>query len=266
MVKTALFTSKVMRLITRDSFERDAYRMNWYYDRYQFKIEFDLPYIQYFRNVHTIDQYERRLDRLGDLNMISLHHLIYKSISDSKPNPFDFNAAAAIVKFIRWRSENDKKEQSKTYFIKAPVDKIAIYTSDLGVIQSLIDLYTEEDLQSRRVRYLYSDKMPGFDKTVLYRVDPKNKFRVYLKGRQYSRTERTELYEFLNSKNIKLTWTMQNWLLDEPSSTYWSTTYNSWAFSCHYFDFDDEMLVTMLYLKFNSVIGKVCSIQKKINT
>jgi hypothetical protein len=108
--------------------------------------------------------------------------------------------------------------------------------------------------------------MPGFDKTVLYRVDPKNKFRVYLKGRQYSRTERTELYEFLNSKNIKLSWTMQNWLLDEPTSLYWSSAHSSWAFSCHYFDFDDEMLVTMLYLKFNSIVGKVCEIQKKINT
>jgi hypothetical protein len=107
--------------------------------------------------------------------------------------------------------------------------------------------------------------MPGFDKTVLYRVDPKNKFRIYLKSRSYSRTERLELYEFLNSKNIKLTWAMQNWLLDEPTSS-WNSTYRSWAFSSQYFDFDDEMLVTMLYLKFNSVVGKVCSIQKKINT
>jgi hypothetical protein len=261
----ALFTFKVTRLITPDRFERDAYRMNWYYDRYQFKIEFDLPYIQYFRNARTVDQYERQLDRLGDLNMISLHHLVYRSISDSNPKVFDAYAAAAVIKFVRWRSENEDQNQSKTYFIKSLDDKIAVYTGDLGVIQSLIDLYTEEELQARQVRYLYSTKMPGFDKTVLYRVDPKNKFRIYLKSRSYSRTERLELYEFLNSKNVKFTWTMQNWLLDEPTSS-WNSTYRTWAFSSQYFDFDDDTLITMLYLKFNGIIGKVCSIQKKINT
>ena len=237
--------------------------MNWYFDRYQYKLEFDLPYVHYFRNVRTVEQYERQLYRLGDLNMISLHQVIYRQTSES----FDLDASAAIIKFVRWRSKNDELDQGKStrYFIRTQVDKLAVYTGDLGAIQSLVDLYTEDDLLARQVRYLYSEKTPGFDKTAIYRVDPKNKFRIYLKSRRYSIPERKELYEFLIDKKIKLTWTMQHWLVDEPTPS-WNSNYRSWAFSSHYFDFDDETLITMLYLKFNAVVGKVCTIQKKINT
>lgn len=231
---------RAIQLITHSQFKLDKKRLNLYFDKYQYKFSLTVDGLGFFRGVKTYEAFNERL-------------------AYCYSHDFYIKNTAPILKFVDWRAESDANKYT-VYFHDPRVD---IYFSDIAVIQTLVDEYDTRELIDLKPTYTRVEKMIGFDNKVVYQVNPKHKYRVYLKSRKYTQEERQELYDYLKDKDIKIGEALRSWLLHTNSR--WNGGL-SWSWTNHCFDLNDESLITLLYLRFDTLIGKVCEIQKKINT
>ena len=235
-------------MITHSNFTHDKTRLNLYFDKYKYRFNLTIFDIHWFKSIKTRRQYLERLVRV---------------VNDNDHNSF---SDEFIRSFINWRISSDESK----FIVRTHCDNVSIYTNDINVIQSLYDIYTTEELISLKPKFHYSELVQGYDKSVIYHVNPKYKYRIYLKSRRYTRDEAMDLYHYLTSKNIKIGQGLSNWFYfyQNPTGSYSRlvSAKGYWAFDHHYFDFDDDKLITMIYLKFSNTIRKVCEIHKKINT
>jgi hypothetical protein len=146
------------------------------------------------------------------------------------------------------------------------VDQLDVYTNTLSIIQDLIDRYDECDI--RYSQYRYAQPIDNFEYNTVYLKQPKNKYRLYVKSRRYSDEEKVEFGNFLRKQNVRMSASLSMWLNNyepttKPHLMIWSRMMTPWAWSHYHFDYDDETIITMLALRFDNVIGKVCKIEKR---
>lgn len=239
-------------MITHDQFDLDKKRLTLYFDQYVYKVSLTILDIQIFRGVRTLEEYH-----------LSCKRFFIDEIDPSQ-NRFYLVAkrTSYLTKFAKWRIASDQS----AYMVRYHHNRVDIYFNDLTVIQNMLDIYNEDEIANIHINYQYASRMNGYERGVVYQRNPKHKYRIYIKSRIYTGAERIEILQYLQSKNIKISSAFSNWLTYDRLSRYGGPMYGNWAFSNYSFDFNDDTLITSICLRFTNFVGKVCEIQKKINT
>lgn len=229
-------------MIKPESFKLDETRQHLYFDEYKYRCSLAIGGIQYFRHTDVSD-IEEQIEELT-------HQKWY-----GWRKPFDPQTADDIRKFISWRNSNITRSKNSEFKLVTGEDSINLYSNDITIIQSLAKAFEDCDI-IETMKLSYATIRPDYDRSVIYRVNPKYQFRLYLRSRRYSSEEREELSEFLSENPVKLSNSLSHWLTSSNKNAYWA-----WDYLC--FDYDDEYIATLLALKFDGVIRKICRIVQK---
>ena len=241
-----------MELLQFTDFVLDDRRFNWYFDKYQLRAQIKLPGIQHFRNTKSTEDFENRLD----YSLAPNYHTGSKDARTTVRTKVR-DVENALRKFITWKHTN-----SNTDFIcKVSFNTVDIYTNDLYMIQDLKILLDNE--QKIDFNFYRAEKIPNFERSVVYHKNPKHMFRLFLASRVWTYDERQTLLEFLNqnSRSVFPCSSLIEWI----TRVYRGINLNNtrWSSSSFFIDFDDEQFITYFGLKFNGSVGKLCHIKKR---
>lgn len=230
----------------------DTNRLSFYFNKFKYKMVISLEGIQYFRNCQSKYEIDDKVYSYKTKKNLYYYDDI-KMIMDNK------NIMSHISKVIEWKQTVDK---TKMKFIVTD-NKISIYSSDHGIFENLLN--SVNSIHKLSIFY-YVEKMKNYVSGDVYLKNPKHKFRVYLKCSNYKDEQRRKLKEFLKYYKMSLCPSLNRWLNEtsvyNPPNTF-NSYVRSWAWDYYFFEFDDESLITMISLKFDHLIGKVCTVHKR---
>jgi spermidine/putrescine-binding protein len=209
--------------------------------------------IHFFRSTKSISEYSNRV------NEYTLNKMYYSDINSIISNT---KLLKSIENLILWRSLIIDKNLD--FKLRIGQDNITIYTNDFTVFQlALNNLNYSKD--NKLITYNYSEHMMNYESGIIYQKTPKRKLRIYMKAHRYTLEQRDKLYDFLKRNDITMSPSLIRWADSKNSlhSTYSGSLYNQWSWDYYFFDLDQESLITILSLKFDNLIRKVCTIQKR---
>jgi hypothetical protein len=233
-------------VITPKSFKLDESRQNLYFGKYKYRCSLTIEGIQYFKRTKDTHNLNETIEELSQSGWSRWRKPFYRE--------FTIN----IKHFIEWRIANEWRVEEFKLVIGE--DTVNVYANDVAVANSIYCQFENTDI-SETMKLSYATIRPDYDEQVIYRVNPRHKYRVYLRSRKYTLEEREELRNFLSQNSVKLSDSLAHWLTNSPSFSWNKNTYWAWDHLC--FDYDEEYIVTLLALKFDGVIRKICRIEKK---
>lgn len=240
-------------MINDSYFKLDVARSTFYFDKFKYKMSFFVRNVHYFRSIKTVDNFRRKFDRYS--TQLDDGYFFFDDIQSLVS---DKKTQTAIESFVRWR-ESLVNTQLK-FKIRVNHSHILIYGNDLQLYD---DLLTEikDSVNPAQIEYYYVDPNPNYDRSVIYLQKPKRKFRIYLKSEIYTTANREKLLKFMIDNDIYMCQSFNEWLTRNNSNNFYKNTSYSWDH--FFFEFDDEPLITLILLKFDRLIRKVCTIEKR---
>lgn len=229
-------------MITPDKFKLDPSRVNLYFDKWKYKFTLPMENIYLFKNTKSFYMFER----------------IVKNEEDYLNNLYVTNLVA-IKNYISW--VEDTESHRDEFFKRISQNQVDLYTNSISIIQDLIDRFEPEDLIY--CKYYYAKKISDFKYDAIYLKFPKNKYRLFIKSRQYSTEERKELGNFLKKYSVLCSPSLLEWINRSPNQGWYNNNGVYWAWNHFHFDFDNDAIITMLALTFDNIIGRVCTIEKR---
>ena len=213
------------------NFAVDKKRLNLYFDTYQYKV-----------NLAIIDAHKFKYTSLVNFDDRAQDLALRRELENV--NCLD------IKRFLSWR-ENIRSDDCKIMLL---YDKVAVYTNSIALIDSLI---TTVDISSDRVQLLAAEVMDGFERDVVYLVEPRRKFRLFFRDTELTVPEIDQLKKFLYAQDITMGRALKRCFNGNPN---WRGKYHLWNCTI---DFDNEEFITYISLKYDNLIGKVSRIEKR---
>jgi hypothetical protein len=159
----------------------------------------------------------------------------------------------SITTFLDWketvRSRNDLA-------IRISVNTIYVYTNDIGFIKDLIKS-TGHTIEKYQLNYVVQPK--NFDRHKIYLKHPKFRYRLYFKWAKVDDNDVNNLIEFIDIYQIKCSDSLSRWINKRHSGS----ILNHYIWDNYFFEFDNEMIVTLMTLKFGNIVRRVCDIEKR---
>lgn len=241
-------------MITESDFKLDSAQLTFYHDKFKYKMSIWIKGIHFFRTTKSIYEYSQRVDDYY------INRMYYNDINSIVS---DSTLLKPIKNLIVWRSSII--ERNLDFKLRFGENKITIYANDFTLFELLLTelKYSKDDTI---ISYNYSEPMMNYEKGIIYQKEPKRKFRIYMKSMSYTTEQREKLYEYLSRYDITMSSSMKKWIIGKSSSQIFAgfQNYNlMYAWDNYFFDFDQESLITLLSLKFDNLIRKVCTIQKR---
>lgn len=243
-------------MIDDSYFKLDISRSAFYFDKFKYKMSVFVRNVHYFRSIKTVDNFHKKINRYS--TQLNDGFLFF---DDIQLLVADKTTQTAIESFVRWR-ESLVNTQLK-FKIRVNHSHILIYGNDLQLYDGLLT-EIKDSVNLAQIEYYYVNSNPNYDRSVIYLQKPKRKFRIYLKSEMYCTSDREKLLNFMIDKDIYMCRSFNEWLNRNNSNNFFKNTSYSWDH--FFFELDDEMLITLILLKFDRLIRKVCAIEKKINT
>jgi hypothetical protein len=172
--------------------------------------------------------------------------------------PINRYSISDIKRFVSWR--NSVADRSSTYKLVITQNTINIYTNDVGLIETF-RVEFEDTIISETMKLTFSEIRTDYQKDKIYRATPRHKYRVYLKSKRVTQQEKNELREFFSESEVSTSASLERWLEQGLYSRNQSGGY--WCWDYLFFDYDDEYIPTLMALKFDGMIRKICRIIKK---
>jgi len=260
---------KVIRVITPDKFKIDKSRLSLYFDKFQYRLSLNMSAIHYFRYIKNNSDYDSRVislrEHLSSGSDKNWNGFVYQPFGASRSFATISDNLPSIEAYSLWR---ETISVPTDVMIRIQCDKLDVYSNKMSIFQSLLDkLDSVNDFLD--VKFLKSKPMKNFEKGIVYRENPKYKFRIYLSCElrtieQIKQFNDTLLRYDINLSKSLISWIDSSEVMAEKSP--FSTTPGTWSWPHFSFDFNDESIITILCLQHQEWIGKVCHIEKKINT
>jgi hypothetical protein len=241
-------------MITESDFKLDSAQLTFYHDKFKYKMSIWIKGIHHFRTTKSIYEYSQRVDEYY------INRMYYNDINSIIS---DTNLLKPIENLVIWRSTIIEKNLN--FKLRFGENKITIYANDFTVFELLLTelKYSKDDTI---ISYNYSEPMTNHERGVIYQTEPKRKFRIYMKQQLYTTEQREKLYDYLSRYDITMSPSMTKWITGKSSSQIFVGMHNYnliYSWDNYFFDFDQESLITLLSLKFDNLIRKVCTIQKR---
>lgn len=223
----------------------DKSRMFLYYDRFIYRAKISIENIQYFRHVKSVEKLWTQLSYVSNLRSMGM------SITD----------VAKVKRFVEW-FENTKYSK-KDYCYSCNTNYINFYTNDISIINELLVQLSDEVALSDKLVPPYYDLYrvidnPKTDRSVIYLVDPKYRYRIYFKWGKTTETQREDLINFIESNDIVCSVAFEHWVKKRLHKNY-----SHYLWDNYFIEFNNEMLVTLLSLKFDGLVRKICNVEKR---
>lgn len=227
----------------------DPTRMGFYFDKYQYRITAHINGIEYFRYVHSPQEYYTRLEHSVAVYNHRPQDPVYWPIKDLISRYIH-----VLEKLFLWIGNTDSREYKRSI----SAGRITFYTNNAKILQELYDLCWINSVVCDVYRV---DQPADFERGTIYHKEPKHSHRVYLAGRSWTHAEQMELRDFLADNNTNF--------FPSPSLHQWchhkrlSMLRARYSYSTLFFDIDDEKYLVYFTLKFSNTVGKVCRIEKR---
>jgi hypothetical protein len=234
------------------NFVLDKAHVNNYFDRYQYKVKFDIIGIHFFRSVKNEYQFSNRLDTKCSYYLGHGKNMTVRQVIGSSDN---------IARNIVLWTNKHKALKSDIKFMFC-CDTFSVYYNSDDAIKELIDSFTENEYNDTMlpVTFFKVEKIAGFQRDVIYHMNPKRKIRTYFSSFRISDQDKTDLWNYVrdNVLDIDCSYALRRFFQHSSRSRFMNSTF--------FIDLDDERHITYLMLKFPELIRKVSNIEKRINT
>lgn len=223
---------------------------NLFFSKFQYKASFTADLLHCTRYAKTVRELENVL-----LNRVRDHISIFVPV-DVTHNKTHFPSNKSFLdSFTIWKTINHGPD----CMIRIDYKSGSVYSNDL---KKLEELETLCKTHNPKIKYTQVKLLPASD--VLYRKNPKHKYRVYLRSKNISLDMHDEVAEFLNrhTKTFYPCSALSTWLnASDKNLRYWKYRYCSASF---FVDYDNEADETLLRLSMGDYLGKVYKIQQKV--
>lgn len=219
--------------LDQSSFTVDPARIALYYDRYLYRARLSIDDIHYFRGVKNSADLYNRIQRLNR-------------------NYFTVVVSSAAYQLFDWM---DIYQSAGVHSARFQQDAVDIYSNDIVVLQDLVNqVHGAKSYDLKRCQ-----PRPGFDRSIVYLAKPKSRYRIYFRWIKAADI-RLSLREFVELHGLKPSESCRRWLTS--SNTTNSLGYQ-YLWDNYFIDFDDEMITTLMTLKFGDIIRRVSKIEKR---
>lgn len=225
-------------VINHDSFTVDKSRVFLYYDKFRYRAKIPVDNVQYFRHVNSMKRLWDQVSYVTNIRSIGLND---KDIF-------------LVKRFVGWL-ENNTHTKKDDYHYSLRVHHVNFYTNNPEIVGELI---TALGMPTKHCQLFRAIDVPKTDRTKIYLVDPRHQYRIYLKWGKTSDEQRDDLINFINSYNITCSDSFQYWVRGQLSHHY-----SHYLWDNYFIEFDDETIITLMSLKFDNLVRKICSIEKR---
>lgn len=244
----------------------DQTRLSLYFGKYMYRLTARITNVHFFRYVRTLKSFQERLDyevspytdlytRTSKFTFIPLKDLIEQGCPGS---------TSTIQELVQWRENN--RVSTNNYSFRIYRNELDFYTSNTALLE---DLYQNLNKHGTQLRVNHVDLLPDWDKNSVYHKNPKNKLRVYLNFFKLDGKEVKEFSNFVESHGLNLCPSLKrsisNCLRRLGKGTIAITPYGDTVFvhNTHFFDIDDDYVITITALKYPVLIRKVATIKQR---
>ncbi len=239
------------------NFIHDKSGLNLYYNYYKYKILVRLERICMVRYIQDLVHFEKRLEQTYNYGNWSINDRgATPKITIRDTIIVDGGNIDELKNFILWRSVNSKECK-----IIVNQNFVHIYFNDTKLLNNF--LYNFPDKKTK-IKGLYRVKLKNYNPEVIYQVNPKHKFRMYLTAKNLTFNEVKDFNVTCLENNIKpcpsLSSQIERYFMDQKYRNYYRkffVYYNSFV------DFDEEYLFTLMSLKFPELIKKFYHIERR---
>jgi hypothetical protein len=238
-----------LRLVNKNGIDYQEFRGIYFYNEYKYKMNFSFLGKKFLYTGDTVDSWKNRVKKLSKTSLDYLRRSL---------------GVQETQKIIDMVLVNENIVKQYIQFYKKHKDKMIFRSEGNSVSIFGNDLQLFDELKS----------VPGINSVIIevilepvsgvkyFTNKPKYKFRFYFKNKFISFDEQDELKTFLDlQKGIKLSGSLKCWF-NPMYSAYYSTK-KAYLRSAYYIDYDDEMLTTILALKFSDILGKHFTLEQR---
>lgn len=210
-------------------------RTHLYYNKFRYKLKIKEPNLYSAHHVVNMDEFRLLLKEEVDYTA-NFPWSIRRSSSD-----FDEKVISGFISFRIKYKKDDKVTFRKEH------DTANVYSNDLSILNEVYDFKPDATLFEAQVS-------PAGVK--YFTREPPAKYRAYLRNKRVEDTFSDDMIMFLErNPDVKPSEAFKYSMLSIYKSR--------WTHEGHFIDYNDESILTMLYLMFSGVIGKTYKLEKK---
>jgi hypothetical protein len=203
-----------------------------WYGNFKYRVKIIFPSIRRVRYINDLSKLKKYLTR---------EFWIY-NVNKDGGDVYD------LERFIKWKQ--NKKGDLK---VVIHTTHLIIYYNDRGELSSFFSEFPDKEIMSNE----YREKIPYYTKGIIYRVNPRNRYRIYLRATFMSRNDITKLNEIIQEQEIRIT----DGFSRRIQSFFKGHHQNFVVWDNNFIDIDDEAIATVLLLNFPNLIRKICEIK-----
>lgn len=221
----------------------NEHRRILYYKKYLYRARFDAPGIYYTHYANDATKLRVLLEK-RIRNFSSIHGRVGAIAAGRITVDYEF-----LERYINWRNLNQDE-----IAVRMESSSCSVFSNDLSLLQELVDLGAQVS---------YTKAELSVNPNIMTLINPKHKYRVYLKGKTVPNEFHHSLMDFLD--------THCNTLFPSKSLNKWlcrgDTTYIGWKhrtlYPSFFIEYDTESIDTLLGLFLTGYLGKTYIIEKR---
>lgn len=220
------------------------YRDENYYNKYTYRVRFNLPGARYTWYCKTPEDLDKRLGS----------KLKYSNIRDE--DKADVIAKQQAIKnFITWRN---LKRKEKTATIRVEHNTVAVFSNDLQMLKDLEKI-------DPTLEYDYTEVQKAeYAGTKHFVNEPKHKFRIYLKSKRVHDSFAKDLSELINrTPTLYPSDALKIWLSGSIKHGIQSSWRYRYCSSSYFINYNDESTLSYLALMQGEMLGKRYKLEKR---
>jgi hypothetical protein len=235
-----------MESLQLSNFTLNENRCDYYYGKFRYKVSIEFTGFHYFRYCKNDVEVQRALT-----NKIKTGYLIMgppktvlSIVGEEMIEPIK-----ATVRFIK----SLPKDEAKAVI---SYNSLTLYSNDIEDIENIIRCSGHDHTS---VKYEYTNKLLNFERGVIYHVNPKFKFRLYITSKIWAYDDKESLQQYFSSNDD---------ISPSPSFSLWLQGYRQlrhtpWSQNTYFIDYNDSSHVSYLALRYGDIIRKVCDIKQR---
>lgn len=232
-------------LTESDLYHLDQSGLDLYYGQYSYRLSVRFTCVERTRYCTTIEKFHKFLSYKPEPWIRGKKNTISEIIKNDGGN------INHLEDFIIWRS----LQEPSAVKILLTKNWVTIYFNDTAVADGFLGKFP----YVTRVKRNYRVKSASYQKDVIYRVNPKFKWRLFFSAGNLTPDDVDEMAILFNDHGMQPCRTLQR-MLRRINSIYGTRSY---IYDGNFVDFNDEGLTTIFALKWPRFIKKICRIEQR---
>ena len=221
-------------------------RNKLYFNKFQYKATVKIVGVQYTYYTPDIDSYKFRIEKFSSSASLPSFRQYFNDDEYENKNYWANINFELIEKYLIYRDTMPKEK----FVTRISGDSVSVFANDLSMFNYLQTI--DANLTITKADVLDTDKM-------YFKREPKFKYRTYFKARRMPK-DFTE-----NVLSLKDTYASIQFCPALLRALFYKTPYNPYRYmhGSFYVEYNDEKMLTILAMWFNSMLGKTYSCERE---